>query len=104
LNDIRGFFDTNILIDFLDGVPEAQDAIQPYSRRCISRITGMEVLVDVKNSQEEGIVRAFLGQFEIHEITPEIADPQSRFAVTIHRNSNCRMPSSSPQPVRSAAD
>ena len=34
---MTGFFDTNILIDFINGVPEAQVATAPYSRRCISR-------------------------------------------------------------------
>jgi hypothetical protein len=44
---MSGFFDTNILIDFLNGVAEAQVALAPFARRCIGRITWMEVMAGV---------------------------------------------------------
>ena len=79
---MTGFFDTNILIDFLHGIPAAETALAPFSRRIISRITWMEVMVGVKDSPEEDIARNFLAQFEIHEITPETAEA----AVTLRRH------------------
>ena len=79
---MTGFFDTNILIDFLDGVPEAQAAIEPFTRRCISWITWMEVLIGVKDTPDEDIARTFLGQFEIHELSPTIAEA----AITLRRH------------------
>ncbi|WAC19319.1 type II toxin-antitoxin system VapC family toxin [Luteolibacter sp. SL250] len=71
---MTGFFDTNILIDFVNGVPEAQVATAPYSRRCISRITWLEVLAGVKDTPGEDIARTFLAQFEIIEVTAEVSE------------------------------
>lgn len=71
---MTGFFDTNILIDFLNGFPEAQIATASYSRRCISRITWMEILTGVKDSPGEDIARTFLAQFEIIELSVEVAE------------------------------
>lgn len=71
---MTGFFDTNILIDFLNGIPEAQVATAPYGRRCISRITWMEVLAGVKDTPGEDIARTFLAQFDVMEITEDVAE------------------------------
>ncbi|MFT3989779.1 MAG: type II toxin-antitoxin system VapC family toxin [Luteolibacter sp.] len=79
---MTGFFDTNILIDFLNGVPEAQIATAPYSRRCISRITWLEVLAEVKDTPGEDIARTFLAQFEILEITADVSEA----ALTLRRH------------------
>ena len=79
---MTGFFDTNILIDFLNGIPEAQIALSPFSRRIISRITWMEVMVGVKDTPGEDIARELLAQFEVHELTPDAAEG----AVTLRRH------------------
>lgn len=79
---MTGFFDTNILIDFLNGIPEAQIALNPFTRRIVSRITWMEVMVGVKDTPDEDIARSFLTQFEIHEITADTAEA----AITLRRH------------------
>ena len=79
---MTGFFDTNILIDFLNGMPEAQVATSPYGRRCISRITWMEVLAGVKDTPGEDIARTFLAQFDVMEITEDVAEA----ALTLRRH------------------
>lgn len=79
---MTGFFDTNILIDFLNGIPAAQTTLASFSRRIISRVTWMEVMVGVKDTPGEDVARKFLAQFEIHELTPEIAEA----AVTLRRH------------------
>ncbi|MFM2243336.1 MAG: hypothetical protein RLZ97_2191 [Verrucomicrobiota bacterium] len=79
---MTGCFDTCILIDFLNGIPEAQVALSPYHRRCISRITWMEIMVGVRDSAAEDIARNFLSQFDVIEITPEISEA----AVTLRRH------------------
>lgn len=79
---MTGFFDTNILIDFLNGMPEAQLATSPYGRRCISRITWMEVLAGVKNTPGEDIARTFLAQFDVSELTEEVTEA----ALTLRRH------------------
>ena len=42
---MNAVFDTNIVIDALNGVPEVDDEYSRYQRVLISRITWMEVLV-----------------------------------------------------------
>lgn len=79
---MTGFFDTNILIDFLNGIPEAQIATAPYSRRCISRITWMELLAGVKDTPGEDIARTFLAQFEVMELNEDVAEA----ALTLRRH------------------
>ncbi|WP_035603261.1 type II toxin-antitoxin system VapC family toxin [Haloferula sp. BvORR071] len=79
---MTGFFDTNILIDFLNGVPEAQVATSPYGRRCISRITWMEVLAGVKDTPGEDIARTFLAQFDVVEMSEDVAEA----ALTLRRH------------------
>jgi len=71
---MTGFFDSNILIDFLNGIPEAETTLAPFSRRCISRITWMEVMAGAKKSDIEDGFRVFLSQFETHELSAKIAE------------------------------
>ncbi|MEI8039206.1 MAG: type II toxin-antitoxin system VapC family toxin [Verrucomicrobiota bacterium] len=87
---MTGFLDTNILIDFLNGIPAAQATLGTFSRRIISRITWMEVMVGVRDTAGEDLARKFLAQFEIHELTAEIAEA----AVTLrrHHRPNLRLP------------
>ena len=79
---MTGFFDTNILIDYLNGLPEARETLDPFTRRVISRITWMEVMVGVKDTPGENVARNFLSQFEIHELTADSAEA----AVTLRRH------------------
>jgi predicted nucleic acid-binding protein len=78
---MTGFFDTSILIDFLNGIPESQATLSPFTRRVISRITWMEVMTGAKDTSGEDVARRFLSQFEIHEITADVAEG----AVTLRR-------------------
>lgn len=79
---MTGFFDTNILIDFLNGIPESKDALEPFAHRVISRITWMEVMTGAKDTTSEDAVRRFLCQFDIQEITTNVAEA----AVTLRRH------------------
>ncbi|HBS25958.1 MAG TPA: VapC toxin family PIN domain ribonuclease [Gammaproteobacteria bacterium] len=84
---MKAVFDTNILIDHLNGIAEARKEIKRYSRILISSITWMEVLVGA-SEEEEPLVRAFLSQFEQIHVTGEIAEK----AVSIRRGSKLRLP------------
>ena len=86
------FVHTNILIDFLNGIPEAQVATAPFSRRCISRITWMEVLAGVKDTPGEDIARTFLAQFEVTEITEDVAE--AALTLRKHHVPKLRLPDS----------
>ena len=41
---VKALFDTNILIDYLRGIPAAREELDRYETRAISVITWMEVL------------------------------------------------------------
>ena len=57
-------FDTNILIDALNDVPEAHAELTQYTRRFISRISWIEVLTGAEG---------FLSYFTMVEVTEEIS-------------------------------
>lgn len=59
---LSALFDTNILIDYLSGIPQAKKEIEKYSTRHISIITRMEVLVGVSEEETDAVNR-FLNSF-----------------------------------------
>jgi predicted nucleic acid-binding protein len=59
---VKALFDTNILIDFLRGVPAARDELGRYADKAISVVTWMEVMVGAPPPAEQG-TRAFLDGF-----------------------------------------
>ncbi|MBI3958362.1 MAG: PIN domain-containing protein [Chloroflexi bacterium] len=85
---VKAVFDTNILIDYLNGDEVAAAEIQRYSEAVISRITWLEVLVGVRESAEEAEVRAFLGAFTVHELD----GPTAELAVALRRGRRLRLP------------
>ena len=81
------FFDTNILIDYLYGLPQARAEIQRAENPRISIIVWLEVMVGVSDADED-TVRRFLSYFEVVSITP----PVSELAVRIRRTKKLRLP------------
>ncbi|MFP4541508.1 MAG: type II toxin-antitoxin system VapC family toxin [Opitutales bacterium] len=69
---MRAVFDTNILIDYLNGFEAAQKELAQYRVRQISVITFIEVMVGAKNLDEEAAIRGFLASFEVLELSAEI--------------------------------
>lgn len=70
---MRAVFDTNILVDYLNGRPEAREELRLYKALAISIITWMEVLVGVQSPEEDAKVRVFLRRFERLGLGEEIA-------------------------------
>ena len=70
---MKALFDTNILIDYLNGVVAARDEIARYQRPSISSISWMEVLVGTA-PDEAPPVRGFLRRFECIGIDTAIAE------------------------------
>lgn len=56
---VGALFDTNILIDYLNGVPQARDELTRYAAKSISIVTFMEVLIGAADAMEPGRVRFF---------------------------------------------
>lgn len=80
-------FDTNIVIDALNGQPEADAEYGRYERVLISRVTWMEVLVGAQ--EDDAQVRDFLStQFEITPVDLAVAEK----AVLLRRAHRMRLP------------
>jgi predicted nucleic acid-binding protein len=86
---VKALFDTNILIDHLNGVAEARNEIALYEDPSISLITWMEVLVGA-GSDLVSPTRAFLRRFRILPIDEATAD----VAVALRRTRRLRLPDS----------
>jgi predicted nucleic acid-binding protein len=85
---MKAVFDTNVLIDFLQGVSKAKALLQDYEEPLISRITWMEVLAGALNTPEEKVVRAFLAGFHLAEIDCAVAEE----AIRLRSDRRLRLP------------
>ena len=81
-------FDTNLLIDYLNGIPNAKAALLKYEEPAISRVTWMEVLAGVVNTPREHAVRAFLAGFRLVEISGPLAEE----AILLRAQRRLRLP------------
>lgn len=86
---MKALLDTNILVDYLEGVTQARTELARYRRPLISRITWMEILVGVvPDSEEEAVTREFLNGFGVVEVGGEVA----ALAVRLRREHRLRLP------------
>jgi predicted nucleic acid-binding protein len=84
---VNAVFDTNIVIDALNGIAAADAEYSQYDRVSISRITWMEVLVGVQDDNDQ--VRDFLEtQFDILPLDLTVAER----AVQLRRTYRFRLP------------
>jgi predicted nucleic acid-binding protein len=88
VSELGQLFDTNILVDHLNGVTKAAREITRSKGPAISVITWIEVMTRAASPKEEAILRAFLSNFQCLEITREVAE---RAAVT-RRQKRIKMP------------
>ena len=79
--------DTNILIDFLAGVPQARHELQKSTDRAISVISRIELLAGLREGERER-AELFLSNFEQVELTPPIVVE----TVSVRRNSRLKLP------------
>ncbi|MCL2830626.1 MAG: type II toxin-antitoxin system VapC family toxin [Betaproteobacteria bacterium] len=84
---VKALFDTNILIDYLRGISEAERELSRYETRAISTITWMEVIAGA-DPDEEANIRAWLRTFELVELDSAIAER----AVTLRKEKRIRLP------------
>ncbi len=85
---MKALFDTNILIDYLNGVDAAKTEIERPADRLVSIITWMEVLAGARDDEQEDVIELFLRDFRIVEVTRRVA----RDAVEIRRARRIRLP------------
>jgi predicted nucleic acid-binding protein len=84
---VRPLFDTNILIDYLNGVAPARDELARYPDGAISIISCMEVLIGAAPDVELA-TRRFLSRFTVVEVGRAVAER----AVVIRRGTRIRLP------------
>ena len=84
---VKPLFDTNVLIDYLNGIAEADRELSRYAYKAISVITWMEVLAGTSPA-DEAAVRAWLLSFDILPLDDTIAER----AVAIRKTRRIRLP------------
>jgi predicted nucleic acid-binding protein len=84
---VKALFDTNILIDFLNGIEAARTEIALYQDRAISAITWMEVQVGTQ-PQEQHEVDLFLAGFTVLPIDAAV----SKQAVVLRKGQSIKLP------------
>jgi len=84
---LKALFDTNILIDYLNGSAKAKKEIGLYDSLLISPITWIEVMAGTDPSNEEA-VRRFLNRFKQIPLDREISER----AVQIRQATNIKIP------------
>jgi len=84
---VAALFDTNILIDYLNGLKQAEEELSKYTNKAISIITWMEIIART-GSKELDVVKEWLFEFNIKMIDSKIAER----AATIRREKRIRLP------------
>jgi predicted nucleic acid-binding protein len=84
---VAALFDTNILIDCLNGYGDARKAIRQYPDRTISVISFVEIVAGAKPS-DEAAVRALLRGFDVIHTDDKIAE----IAGTFRRSLKLKLP------------
>lgn len=85
---MKAIIDSDVLIDFLQGVKSAQMELAKYRRREISIVSWMEVMAGAEGEEEEAGCRDFLATFVVHPVSSETAEE----AVRLRRERRLRLP------------
>jgi len=94
---VKPLFDTNILIDYLNAVPEAGKELSLYDSWAISIITWMEVMIGAEEGTEAG-TRRFLSNFDILAVDDSVAE----LAVVLRKSRRLKLPDAIIQATASA--
>jgi len=84
---VKALFDTNILVDFLNAVPQAREEMARYDEKAISIITWMEVMIGADGGVEAQ-TRSFLETFAVVSLATDIAER----AVALRRDHRIKLP------------
>ncbi|NSZ15968.1 type II toxin-antitoxin system VapC family toxin [Agrobacterium vitis] len=84
---VKALFDTNILIDFLNGNEPARQELSLYEEKAISMVTWMEVMVGASDENGQATA-AFLRSFRCIAIDQTVAER----AVALRRGHRLKLP------------
>jgi len=85
---VNWLLDSNILIDYLNGIGPAADVIGKAEATSISRVSWIEVLVGAENPEQTKSLRAWLARFTIIEIDATTAER----AIELRQSHRLRLP------------
>ena len=85
---MTGCFDSDVLIDYFDGIAAAADELSRYQRILVSRISWMEVLVGAPTDLLRQVREDFLRQFTVIELDERVA----REAITLRQAHKLKLP------------
>jgi predicted nucleic acid-binding protein len=85
---VKAVFDTNILIDLLNGREEANHEVGLYTSLAISRISWIEVLIGTRDAEDQHRVESLLNHFEMVELDEDVA----REASSLRQQYRLRLP------------
>ena len=84
---VKALFDTNVLIDYLQGVPDAREELARFEDAAISIVTWMEVMVGATDDNHAA-TRAFLSGFRVIGLDRD----QAERAVALRRRHRMKLP------------
>jgi predicted nucleic acid-binding protein len=84
---VKPLFDTNILIDYLNAIPQAAEELDRYDTATISIISWMEVLAGARSAEAEA-TRRFLRGFQVIPLEAAVAER----AVQIRKEHRIKLP------------
>lgn len=84
----QGLFDSDILIDYLQGVAAAREEVARYQDPCISIVSWIEVMSRLRDDDEDRAVRAFLRRFRLIFVDIAIAE----LAADLRRRRRLKLP------------
>jgi predicted nucleic acid-binding protein len=85
---MNAVFDTNILIDYLNGSQKARRELDSFETVHISLVSWMEVIIGAEEGDEESEIREFLRRFEVYPVDAGVAER----AIDIRRREKMRLP------------
>ena len=85
---MKAVFDTNILIDYLNGVSKAAEEIDRFDEKAISIITYIEVLVGLDDVAVIEKVKNFLATFQLIGVNQNVAD----LSITARKKHRLKVP------------
>ncbi len=80
--------DSDILIDYFDGIPASAEEMGRYDHLLVSRISWMEVLVGARTPELRKLRENFLRHFRIIELDAAVA----RRAIALRQEHRIRLP------------
>jgi predicted nucleic acid-binding protein len=85
---MRAIIDSDVLIDYLQGLDRARNELEKYSKREISVISWMEIMAGAHSPEQEVQCQDFLSSCTVHPLSAEVA----KEAVTIRKKFRVRLP------------